>query len=282
MARTSTLVVICAVVASIVIMSPTVSAETYNKTFALDMVYLSAAAYCSEESVLTWSCEACADTRPFNATMYMYSSDKNTAGYVGYFLDAPEIAVVAFRGTEPSSLKDWIDDLDFFKTDYDLCPGCQVHKGFYESYLSVKDTMLEALGRLQPKAVYVTGHSLGAAMAVFAAVDIKVKGYNVAAEYTFGQPRVGDKTFSTAYDHGGLGPAVNYRVVHYADIVPHLPPEIAGFHHDATEVWYQEDNIQFKVCNGSGEDPTCSDSLDFPVSISDHLNYLGVAISRSC
>lgn len=258
-------------------------AESYNKTFALEMAYMAAAAYCSEQAVLDWSCEACGSTRTFNTTMYLYSSDKNTAGFVGYFLDMePKTAVVSFRGTLPSSLKDWIDDLDFIKTDYALCDGCEVHKGFWESYTSLRATTLEALDRLKPERVFVTGHSLGAAMAVFAAVDLKYKGYNVAAEYTFGQPRVGDSTFSTAYDTGGLGPDVSYRVVHWRDIVPHLPPEIAGFHHDATEVWYQSDNVQYQVCNGSGEDPNCSDSLDFPDSIDDHLNYMGIPISRDC
>ena len=257
-------------------------AETYNKTFALEMAYMAAAAYCSKEAVLDWNCEACGSTRPFNTTMYLYDEDKNTAGFVGYYLDVePLTAVVSFRGTIPSSLKDWIDDLNFIKKDYPLCDGCEVHEGFWESYTSLRNTALEALDRLQPTNVLVTGHSLGAAMAVFAAVDIKYKGYNVAAEYTFGQPRVGDSTFATAYDTS-LGPDVSYRVVHYRDIVPHLPPEIAGFHHDATEVWYQENNIQYQVCNGSGEDPDCSDSLAFPDSIDDHLHYMGIPISRDC
>jgi predicted lipase len=50
--------------------------------------------------------------------------------------------------------------------------------------------------------------------------------------YTFGQPRVGNDAFATVFKS-----LVNeYRVVHYADIVPHLPPEVLGFHHVPTEV----------------------------------------------
>jgi hypothetical protein len=58
--------------------------------------------------------------------------------------------------------------------------------------------------------------------------------------------------------------------------------QIMGFQHVATEVWYQENNVDYQVCNGSGEDPSCSDSLLAPISIPDHLNYLGVQLSEMC
>ena len=68
--------------------------------------------------MLAWNCEACvANPRGFTATTYLYSSAKNTAGFVGYFTADPSTAVVSFRGTLPSSLQDWIDDLNFIKTD---------------------------------------------------------------------------------------------------------------------------------------------------------------------
>jgi hypothetical protein len=65
------------------------------------------------------------------------------------------------------------------------------------------------------------------------------------------------------------------RVVHDADIVPHLPPEALGFRHSATEFWYTNDS-DFKECDSSGEDPNCSDGLLLPLSIPDHLRYLGI------
>jgi hypothetical protein len=71
-------------------------------------------------------------------------------------------------------------------------------------------------------------------------------------------------------------------VVHYADIVPHLPPKLLSFVHVPTEVWYDEPSTSYKVCDGSGEDPTCSDSLLAPISISDHLEYLNLPISGMC
>ena len=49
-----------------------------------------------------------------------------------------------------------------------------------------------------------------------------------------------------------------------------------GFHHIAREIWYNktDDPTYFKICDGSGEDPDCSDSV-VGDCIEDHLVYLG-------
>jgi putative lipase involved disintegration of autophagic bodies len=55
----------------------------------------------------------------------------------------------------------------------DACPECKVHAGFYMSWLSIARELSAAVVQLRtkyPKAdVLVTGHSLGAAMAVSSA-----------------------------------------------------------------------------------------------------------------
>lgn len=44
----------------------------------------------------------------------------------------------------------------------------------------------------------------------------------------------------------------------------------------ASEVWERGNTASdFKVCNNSGEDPSCSDSR-VDISIVDHLNYFGL------
>ena len=50
----------------------------------------------------------------------------------------------------------------------------------------------------------------------------------------------------------------------------------------AMQVWYNEASSEYTVCDGSGEDQKCSDSLWLPDSISDHLTYLNITISRMC
>ncbi len=84
---------------------------------------------------------------------------------------------------------------------------------------------------------------------------------------------------------------ITWRVTHYEcvmhaararrDIVPHVPPESFGFNHVPVEVWYDEPSTSFKVCNDSGEDPTCADSV-LGDSVQDHLDYMAIQISNLC
>jgi len=81
----------------------------------------------------------------------------------------------------------------------------------------------------------------------------------------------------------GFSAARVYRVVHYADIVPHVPPMSFGYRHTVEEIWYTENSSSYTACSvKEGEDPKCSDSLTLPVSVSDHLTYLNIPISKLC
>lgn len=64
----------------------------------------------------------------------------------------------------------------------------------------------------------------------------------------FGQPRVGNPAFASSFN----SLANEWRVTHWNDIVVHLPPEALGFHHTATEFFYNEANTSWKQCDGSG------------------------------
>lgn len=127
--------------------------------------------------------------------------------------------------------------------------------------------------------LFVTGHSLGAALAVLCATELGASkhslGKKVEGVYTFGQPRVGNQAF---HDFYGTGTRVSWRVTHNRDIVPHLPLEAMGFKHTSTEVFYNENFSTLRICDGSGEDKTCSDQFDVP-SISDHTYYMNMSIT---
>jgi hypothetical protein len=72
----------------------------------------------------------------------------------------------------------------------------------------------------------------------------------------FGQPRTGDTKYA-AFSSSKL--PNQYRVAHYKDIVPHIPPQIPiDYHHVAYEM-YEDSNGSVRQCNSSGEDPTCTD-----------------------
>lgn len=84
--------------------------------------------------------------------------------------------------------------------------------------------------------IFTTGHSLGGALAVMAATEIKGTFGRLDIVYTTGQPRVGNSYYA---DHLNTH-FVLYRLVHWADVVPHSPASgiVMAFKHGGTEVWY--------------------------------------------
>ena len=83
-------------------------------------------------------------------------------------------------------------------------------------------------------------------MATLAALEIKKASGDVSALYTYGQPRVGNQAFANFVKDQI---PERYRVICYADIVPHLPPQYPiTYSHFANEVWYQEDMKKYQIC----------------------------------
>jgi len=250
----------------------------YVEANAVRYLFYSYAAYCSSSALTSWNCPWCSgDDYTLTDVSTVSDDPSNSFGFVGYNSAHDEI-VVSFRGTEPTSLTNWVEDLTIDKVDFPGVSGAHVHSGFYNNYLSVSqqtETAVDALLALYPSAtVYFTGHSLGGAMATVATLDAAVS-WNIAgdqlAHYSFGSPRVGDPTFATSFTTI-VGSDNHYRVVNDDDLVPHVLPMIAGFHHIPTEVWLHDGTDT--VCDSSGEDPQCSDST-LGLSVYDHVHYFG-------
>ena len=250
--------------------------------------------YCDEAKINDWSCLPC--QRAISAADWQVKTftDKKTDGQVlvgaaqggsGSGVSADGDIVVSFRGSK--DFENFIKDLDFFKTAaYPKCNGCEVHGGFYTCWQALQGMVVNEVLRLrglQPKAnIFVTGHSLGASLAVLAASELHYsEGLEINGVYTFGQPRTGNGAFRDFFNNGAH---VSWRVVHHRDPVPHLPLESMGFAHIATEIWYNSssDVALYRVCDGSGEDKSCSDS-EYGTDPNDHLDYLGIpTASTSC
>jgi len=135
--------------------------------------------------------------------------------------------------------------------------------------------------------IFVTGHSLGGALAAFAALDIKlnIKPSGPVSLYTYGQPRCGNEKFSNLLFSQLDGHYI--RVTHYDDTVAHIPPLISFFKHAGNEVWYKNynhDGIYMECANsaGQGESKLCSNSLYLKTGITSHTTYFGFQVSGIC
>lgn len=128
-----------------------------------------------------------------------------------------DYVILAFRGTEPKSIKDIRADAKGTLTQCES--GGMVHTGFKEAYELVAMDIQQKLNEEEyaNKPLFITGHSLGGALATIAAKKLKHQA-GIAACYTFGSPRVGNKEWICS-----LKTPV-YRLVNAADAVTMLPP----------------------------------------------------------
>jgi hypothetical protein len=195
-----------------------------------------------------------------------------------------KVAILCYRGTEPMNFINWMTDTDVEpeRMGYHFGDPCAtVHAGFYRNVRatryevmwalkracdgrSVRDSLPDDLnGAGLPKmdkleALYITGHSLGGAMAALMAVMLRHErkyrdnGKNIVdllrAVYTFGQPMIGDDSFAKACEKD---PFLREKVIRYiydSDVVPHLPPRTTGpFRHFGRECQYRIPHLRHSV-----------------------------------
>ncbi|MGH3632800.1 lipase family protein [Mycobacterium sp.] len=172
-------------------------------------------------------------TNPHPAVAAM-TKDTNIFGLMGRNATTGT-AFVSFRGS--SDVADWLADFDAIPTTYLPVAGFgRVHAGFQDVYDLVRDSIAANLATATTKCtqILVTGHSLGAALAVLAAPDIFRKMPPNTIEprvITFAGPRVGLSDFAAAFNA-----AIErcFRIVNFLDIVPLVPP--APYVHVGTEI----------------------------------------------
>ena len=143
-------------------------------------------------------------------------------GTAGYIVSNDDLVAVAFRGSEDHL--DWQTNFRFKFVV--LQGGVQVHRGFFGAYQGIREDLFKVIAGLmkyKPRPVYFTGHSLGGALAMMATAELsnhedETLRDSIAACYTFGSPKVGNRSF----DQFVKVPL--YRVTNGIDIVPAVPP----------------------------------------------------------
>jgi hypothetical protein len=188
-----------------------------------------------------------------------------------------KVAILCYRGTESADLISWMTDADVMpeRMPYRFGdPHATVHAGFYRNVRATRYEVMSALKRAcrglsvraplpgeidTPRldaleALYVTGHSLGGAMAAMMAVMLrherKFRGDGDLTDrlrgvYTFGQPMIGDPRFARACERDAFLRDKLIRYVYDCDVVPHLPPKTAGpYRHFGREFLYEVPHLR--------------------------------------
>jgi len=178
------------------------------------------------------------------------------------------VVILAYRGTQPGNILNWLTDADLHPDRIrfpfpDRDETYDIHAGFYRNVRATRYEVIRALLRAREgksvlpdddtnvahpmQRLYVTGHSLGGAMAALLGVMLSVEpdyqehfGDALSGVYTFGQPMVGSPAFAAACEaHPFLAGSV-VRYIYRRDPVPHVPPKDSGrFAHFGLERSYE-------------------------------------------
>jgi triacylglycerol lipase len=170
----------------------------------------------------------------FDEVMYFFNHRVDGWAYIAV---SDAMIVLSFRGTQ--SLKNWGTNLGALLVPVfgsDAIKQLMIHKGFYSAYQDMRAdgahfeaVFREAMLARPNTPAFITGHSLGGALAQIGAARLEVvvdqgaeilpspPSDRIAACYTYGSPRVGNKFFDLWVK------SPSYRVIDYADIVPMVP-----------------------------------------------------------
>jgi triacylglycerol lipase len=156
------------------------------------------------------------------------SVGRKIAVFYGFLLESEEDSILVFRGTQRTA--EWIGNIYAVQQDY-LNPNTgeilgKIHTGFRRIADSIIDPLtVEAVKQINPnKPCYVSGHSLGAALATILALDIALAVPELQPQlqvFVYASPRVGNPEFVRNYAE--ILPNT-FRITNLADSIPLMPP----------------------------------------------------------
>lgn len=161
-------------------------------------------------------------------------SDDNTIIPAAFIATKAENIYLVFRGT--ATINDALIDIASLQGPYDLIPdGGNVSQGFLAAYIGddanpIQSMILSKLDELTMtesfKNLFITGHSLGGALAILAFPDLSQNTImlDTVTMYNFAGPAVGDSKFVSTYQGEESTKRISFRIVNTNDLVPKLPP----------------------------------------------------------
>ena len=222
-----------------------------DATVAHVLATCAAYAYSDAETVATMmtrlglEANACVRIAQTVDAMFIYSTAYLVQSRCG------RVVILCYRGTEPATIGNWLGDAEVGSESSTLslddgASAIRVHAGFHRNvratwWTVLQELMLALRGRslFNPdehvesplEALYVTGHSLGGAMAVLFALKLAAAREHGAlaaklrAVYTFGQPMAVGGALPPVADAVGRR---LFRHITSRDLTPALPPAAWG------------------------------------------------------
>ncbi|AOW01572.1 Alpha/Beta hydrolase protein [Yarrowia lipolytica] len=136
-----------------------------------------------------------------------------------------------------------------------LCEGCTIHDGWNKAYNEtmgiIGDKLADHVNSNPDYRLVVTGHSLGAAIAVLSATSLKVNGQDPYL-YTYGQPRIGNANFANFVSKQWFGEGDGlsmdsdrryFRLTHWNDLFVGFPA-FKDYVHSVGEIYIDYFTVQ--------------------------------------
>jgi pimeloyl-ACP methyl ester carboxylesterase len=183
-------------------------------------------------------CDEAEGSKGFREFLGLDAHLKSVGNTQVYVAQNDKAIVVAFRGSQaPTSLDGLKDWLLTNANNYLIIPegrigtdfaaagvGARFHRGFMEALAEIWDPLLQAVTEATAsgdRPIWVTGHSLGGALALMAAWRLLRNFIAIHEIVTFGAPMVGNDAAARAFEQEFAGKI--FRYVNLEDPVPLLP-----------------------------------------------------------
>lgn len=268
----------------------------YNPRIALELVKMAAVSYAPSANAVS----ECVDHIWGNGDFELMSINSKQCGQFFEYKECRSVIaishrekaiVVSYRGT--TSTKQLLDELitTIKCTMVASISGFKINKYFFDAhvmlYPDVKARVKELTEKFPTYCVWVTGHSLGGAIASLASGQLVQDGIvsrSKIALYTFGMPKVGDSNY--ARNHEKL--VVNsWRIVHGSDPVPSNPP--GSYTHHMKKVYYFREQMscahkkkhRYQVCKTNNQ-KECRPGKNILNFIQDHKTYFNIHVGKHC
>lgn len=152
-------------------------------------------------------------------TDYLSLSNDDADGFIG--CNDTQI-LITIRGTEPTHLKDLLADAQAWPKTNGVG---WVHSGFRAYARKLLPTILDFVAARPGRSIWITGHSLGAAAALYITQELEWAGYSDITLFTYGCPRLGNADYVKQIK------SAHHRFVNSNDVVPRVPPSLLGYRH---------------------------------------------------